>query len=105
MGNRLPAVAGGRRNVAIFAVFAVFAVTDFVSEMPDDLVLRSLRPKSVSAPPTHTPVSPVQRRGSVRIAFGMICSAAIVFLVLTTAGAAPQKYKNRQDDYYGSGNY
>merc|ERR1712117_331651 len=107
MGNRLPAVAGGRSNAAIFAVFAV---TDFVSEMPDDLVLRCPRPKSVSAPPTHTPVSPVQRRGSVRIAFGMICSAAVVFPVLTTAEAAPQKYNYRKedyrkDDYYGSGNY
>ena len=43
-------------------------------------------------------LNPVSRRGSVRIAFGMICSAAIVFLVLTTAGAAPQKYNYRQDE-------
>jgi len=40
----------------------------------------------------------------------MICSAAVVFLVLTTAEAAPQKYNYRKedyrkDDYYGSGNY
>ena len=44
-------------------------------------------------------LNPVSHRGSVRIALGMICSAAIVFLVLTTAGAAPQKYNYRKEDY------
>ena len=44
-------------------------------------------------------MNPVSHRGSVRIAFGMICSAAIVFLVLTTAEAAPQKYNYRKEDY------
>ena len=62
-GRSVQATSGGRWGRRIVAIFAI---TDFVSEMPDDLVLRCPRPKSVSAPPTHTPVSPVQRRYGLR---------------------------------------
>ena len=105
---------------------SAIAVATF-SEMPG--ATAAVRPKSVSAPPTHTPVSPMQRRfeieheldikifsshlgrqsqilrisrifvsrSNIRIAVGMICAAAVVFLVLADADAAPQKYKYKQN--------
>ena len=35
-------------------------------------------------------------RSNIRIAVGMICGAAVVFLMLATSDAAPQKYKYKQ---------